>query len=84
LPIVTTKKGIEGIKAKNGEDAIIVDDVDEEFIDAIKYLVENEQERKRIGANARKLAEEEYDWEKIGGKLDKLYREISGKHNANK
>lgn len=73
LPIVTTKKGIEGINAKNEEHAIIVDDVNEEFIDAIKYLVDNEQERERIGANARILAEEEYDWDKIGEKLNKLY-----------
>ena len=36
LPIVTTKKGIEGIEAKNGQHAIIVDDVNEEFINAIK------------------------------------------------
>lgn len=73
LPIVTTKKGIEGISAKNGEDAIIVDGVDEEFINAIKYLINNEEERKRIGANARRLAEEDYDWNKIGEKLDELY-----------
>ena len=74
LPIVTTKKGIEGINAKNGEEAVIVDDVNDAFINAIKYLIDNEQERKRIGANARRLAEEEYDWNKIGEKLDKLYK----------
>lgn len=84
LPIVTTKKGIEGIKSKNYEDSIIVDNVDEGFIDAIKYLIEDEQERKRIGENARKLAEEEYYWEKIGEKLDKLFQKISGKCNADK
>lgn len=76
LPIVTTKKGIEGIAAKNGEHAIIVDDVNEKFIDAIMHLVNIKEERERIGANARRLAEEEYDWDKIGEKLDKLYRDI--------
>lgn len=85
LPIVTTRKGIEGINAKNGEHAIVVDDVDDEFVDAIKYLMNNEKERKRIGANARKLAEEEYDWDKIGKKLDGLYRNIITEFpNANK
>lgn len=85
LPIVTTKKGIEGINAKNGEHAIIVDDVNEAFINAIKYLIDNKQERKRIGANARRLAEEEYDWNKIGDKLDKLYGGIlDEKKHANK
>lgn len=76
LPIVTTKKGIEGINAKNGEHAIIVDDINEKFINAIKYLINNKEERERLGANARRLAEEEYDWNKIGEKLDKLYRRI--------
>lgn len=85
LPIVTTKKGIEGINAKNGEDVIIVDEVNEGFIDAIKYLIDNEQECKRIGANARRLAEEEYDWTKIIEKLDKLYKGIlEEKKRANK
>lgn len=84
LPIVTTKKGIEGINAKNNEHAIVVDDVNEGFIDAISLLINNKEERKRIGANARKLAEEEYDWEKIGEKLDKLYRRIlEERKNAN-
>ena len=76
LPIVSTKKGMEGLNAKNGEHAIIVDDVDEDFIGAIKYLVDNVEERKRLGANARRLAEEEYDWDKIGKKLDGLYKSI--------
>ena len=85
LPIVTTKKGIEGINAKNGEHAIIADDVNEEFIDAIKYLIDNEQERERIGANARRLAEKEYDWDKIGEKLNALYKRIvAERSNANK
>lgn len=76
LPIVTTKKGIEGIEAKNGEDAIIVDNVDEKFINAIKYLIENKDECERLGRNARKLAEERYDWEKIGEKLNALYERL--------
>ena len=85
VPIVTTKKGIEGINAKNGEDAIIVNAVDEEFIDVIIHLANNKEERERIGANARKLAEEEYDWNKIGKKLDGLYRNILTEFpNANK
>ncbi len=76
LPIVTTKKGMEGIEAENCEHAIIVDNVDEEFINAIEYLIENKHERERLGRNARKLAEEKYDWEKIGEKLNGLYSNL--------
>lgn len=76
LPIVTTKKGIEGIEAEKNKHVIIVDDVNEEFIESIKYLVENQKERERLGRNARKLAEEKYEWRKIGKKLNMLYEKI--------
>lgn len=76
LPIITTKKGIEGIKAKNYKDVLIVNDVNDEFIDAINYLINNEEERKKLGINARILAEEKYDWSKIGKNLNELYKTI--------
>ncbi|MDO9045581.1 MAG: glycosyltransferase family 4 protein [Methanobacteriaceae archaeon] len=73
LPIVTTKKGIEGIEANNYEDAIIVEDVNSSFINAMIYLIENKNERIRIGNNGRKLVENRYDWVTIGKKLNELY-----------
>ena len=76
LPIVTTKKGIEGIDAENYEHAIIVDDIDEDFIAGIRYLIERKDERKRIGDNARALAEAKYDWRIIGGNLENLYQTL--------
>jgi glycosyltransferase involved in cell wall biosynthesis len=76
LPIVTTKKGIEGIEAENSKHVMVVDNVDEKFINAINYLIENEDERKRLGRNARKLAEDKYDWEKIGERLNSLYERL--------
>lgn len=76
LPIVTTKKGIEGIDAEDGENAIIVDTPDEHFINSIKYLINNVSERKKLGNNARKLAIEKYDWTVIGEKLNKLYNKL--------
>lgn len=76
IPLITTKKGIEGIEAENGKHALIVDDVNEDFIEALKYLIFNERERKRIGKNARELVKEKYDWKKIGKKLNKLYKYI--------
>jgi len=76
IPIVTTRKGIEGIDAKNGREAVIVDNVDEKFIDAIAYLIENENERKKLSKNARKLAEKKYDWDKIGKRLNILYQKL--------
>jgi glycosyltransferase involved in cell wall biosynthesis len=76
LPIVTTKKGIEGINAEDNEQVIIVDSVNDDFIDEINYFIENEDEMIRIGQNARKLAENKYDWNKIGDQLNNLLEEI--------
>ena len=61
LPIVTTKKGAEGLELVKGKHAIIVDDVNEEFVKAIRYLIENPKIRKKLGHNARKLAEKKYN-----------------------
>jgi glycosyltransferase involved in cell wall biosynthesis len=76
LPIITTRKGIEGIRANDKEHVAIVDNIDKEMIDSLKYLVHNRQERERLGLNARRLAEDEYSWGVIGDKLDNTYRRL--------
>ena len=83
LPIITTRKGIEGIQASDKEHVVIVDYIDKEMIDSLKYLVHNRQERERLGLNARRLAEDEYSWGVIGDKLDLTYRKL-GKRGAPK
>lgn len=74
--IVTTRKGIEGINARNGEHAIIVDRVDNKFIEAIMHLISSPHERERIGKNARDFVIREYSWDKIGDKLDRVIRTL--------
>ncbi len=81
IPVVSTKKGSEGIDITNYEHAIVTDDLDDDFIEAIRYLIENRNERRIMGINAHKLAREKYDWLKIGEKLEFFYKEILGKVN---
>jgi glycosyltransferase involved in cell wall biosynthesis len=76
LPIVTTKKGVEGIDITEGTDAIVVEDVDSEFITAIEELIENPSWRQTLGDQARILAETEYSWDTIGGELRDIYAQI--------
>ena len=76
LPIITTRKGIEGVRVNDNEHVIIVDNIDKEVVNSIKYLVQNRQERERLGLNARRLAEDEYSWGIIGDKLDSTYRRV--------
>ena len=56
----------------------MVEEVDDKFIESIKYLIENSDERKRLGINAYKLAKEKYDWQKLGEELYILYRNNLG------
>jgi polysaccharide biosynthesis protein PslH len=81
LPIISTTKGMEGIEVKNGIDAIITDDVDNNFINSLISIINNENLRKQLGGNARKLAEEKYNWVTISNDLKKIYNEISFAEN---
>ncbi|MGB9211927.1 MAG: glycosyltransferase, partial [Halobacteriota archaeon] len=74
------RKGIEGIRAIDNEHVIVVDTLGQ-IIEAIRCLADNQSERKRIGLNARRLVEREYEWERIGRQLDQLYREIKDTHD---
>lgn len=76
LPIVSTKKGIEGIDAINRKDAIICDSVNEEFITEILLLLGDNIKRKNLGVNVHKLIKEKYDWEVLGFKLFSIYKNI--------
>ena len=47
-----------------------------QLVEKIKYLIENKDERLEMERRARHLAEERYDWKKIGEKLEKVLREL--------
>ncbi len=71
LPVVTTWVGARGINGVDSKDFIACKE--NEFVDKIKLLLNNGDLRKNLGKNARKLAEENYDWKKISGKLSCLF-----------
>ena len=75
LPIITTRKGIEGINVKDKEQVLIADSTDE-IVHAIGCLIRNKQQRERLGLSARRLVEKEYNWDTIGEKLVNTYRAI--------
>lgn len=82
LPIITTPKGTEGIRANDKEHLIIVEAIDNEIASAIEHLAQNKQERERLGSNARRLVENEYNWDLIGDKLDDTYRKITANRST--
>jgi glycosyltransferase involved in cell wall biosynthesis len=53
-----------------------MDSVDDEFIECIEFLINNSEERKRIGKNARSLAEQRYHQDEIGDSRQALYEKL--------
>lgn len=77
VPPVTTEIGAEGLDLRDGESALIYDDVDEAFVDGIVEVIEDEELRKRLGCSAQELGEEKYHWDSIVPKVDSLYRSLA-------
>jgi glycosyltransferase involved in cell wall biosynthesis len=75
LPIVTTRVGIEGIDAVDGQQVILADDP-EAFTAAVLRLLAEPSERQRLGAAARRLVEERYDWTRCLAPLEPLYAQL--------
>jgi glycosyltransferase involved in cell wall biosynthesis len=75
--IISTSIGAEGINYTNKEN-IIIADTTEEFVNAIEYLLDNQQVVKSIGEAAKKLIYSEYDNNFVVKKLVEFYeKEVS-------
>jgi len=70
--IISTSLGAEGINYENGTNILIANDYDE-FYDAIKLCIADEEYCKQIGFKARKLMEEKHDVNLVTKKLVDFY-----------
>ena len=76
-PLIGSKVGGIPMQIKDGWNGFLVEPGDERVLaEKIDYLIGNEEERMRMGKNSRKLAKEEFDWEKIVEKYLKIYEAI--------
>jgi glycosyltransferase involved in cell wall biosynthesis len=74
-PIIGTKVGGIPHKVSNAWNGFLIDPADErQLADKIKYLIDHPEERKRMGANSRQYAEEEFDWRKVAERLSLVYQ----------
>ncbi|QSP93518.1 TIGR03087 family PEP-CTERM/XrtA system glycosyltransferase [Marinobacter salinisoli] len=64
LPVITTQLGLEGINAKPGEE-VLVANTDEEFSEAIRLLLQDEELSKRFSERSPKYIERNHSWERI-------------------
>jgi glycosyltransferase involved in cell wall biosynthesis len=72
--MVATPMPCGDLPVRNGEHLLIAEDV-EGFAEHVVRLLRDAELRRRIAARARRLAEEQYDWEIVSGKLERLIEE---------
>jgi len=75
--IISTSLGAEGINIENGVNILIANNR-EEFYEAIKLCIADEEYCKTVGLNARKLMEQQYDINKVTKNLVDFYATITG------
>jgi glycosyltransferase involved in cell wall biosynthesis len=74
-PVIGTKVGGIPHHIRDGWNGFLIDPANEQQLaDRIKYLIDNPEERKSMGANSRKYAEEEFDWSKVAERLLQVYQ----------
>ncbi len=75
IPVVSTTIGAEGLETTAGTHLLIADDP-VGFAKRVVTLLRQPDLRQRLRAKARSLVEERYDWEIVGGRLERLYGEL--------
>jgi glycosyltransferase involved in cell wall biosynthesis len=73
--VVSTSVGCEGLAARDGEN-ILVRDTPDSFAEAVAEVLTNNELRQRLGAQARRTVEMQYDWDVIGGPMLAHYRHL--------
>jgi len=80
-PVVSTAKGAEGLDAEN-ERHLLIADTPEAFAAAVIRLHEDGQLYRELERNARRLAEERYDWPVQAALLEQALLDALGRRSA--
>jgi glycosyltransferase involved in cell wall biosynthesis len=78
--VVTTPTGIEGIKARDGQEVLIRHD-SQGLAQATGCLLIDKKLAGTISQKARQLVCRDYDWGTIAQSLDKIYKEVGGERS---
>lgn len=77
LPIITTKMGIQAIEAEAGKHVIIVDNIDQSFIDAILDLAHDSKKREVLGRNALELVRAKFTHKIMQARMDEVIAKVA-------
>lgn len=74
-PVVSTSKGVEGLKVKDGEHILIRDNVDD-LVAGVSQLWSEPILQQKLADSAYKLVKQEYSWEAVSIQLDRAIRAL--------
>ena len=78
-PLIGTKIGGIPAQIRDSWNGFLVEPGNEkQLAEKINYLIENEEERERMGKNSRRLAEEEFEWKNIAERYLEVYENVAG------
>ena len=75
VPVVSTTLGAEGLDVQHDEN-ILIADTKEQLVEAIVSVVEDQEQRNRLGAAGRALVSNHYEWAKLGANLFEIYQQL--------
>ncbi len=74
-PVIGTRVGGIPHHIRDGWNGFLIHPANErQLADKIRCLIDNPEERKKMGQNSRRYAEEEFDWVKVAERLLKVYQ----------
>lgn len=78
LPIITTDHGGNAEVIRPGENGLVITEFNrpEVMAEKIKYLLDHEDIAQSMGRTGRKIAEEQYNWERVANQLLKLFDSV--------
>jgi glycosyltransferase involved in cell wall biosynthesis len=75
-PVVSTRIGAEGQSFVDGEEILLVDDVDQAFVEATLRLLADRELGQRLGRAARVRVLAHYSWRAQVQKMERVYEEL--------
>ena len=79
-PVIGTRVGSIPVQIKDGWNGYLVEPANErQLAEKIKYLIGHPEQRKRMGLNGRKFAEDEFDWSRVTEQTLDVYQSVIGK-----
>jgi glycosyltransferase involved in cell wall biosynthesis len=82
VPVVSTSMGAEGLKCVH-EKHLLIADTPDEFITAIKRLMDDKSLADTLRRNARQLIEEKYSWKTNAGLFVELVESVARNNGVN-